>query len=74
MAILHPCFCFSEGSITVCSNSVSLQQVKLTFYVGHQGIAILILKSVCLFTEEERIQGFSDWRLPGIVQLCAASL
>lgn len=74
MAVLHPCFCFSEGSVTVRSNSVSLQQVKLTFYVGHQGIAILILKSVCLFTEEERIQGFPDWRLPGIVQHCTASL
>lgn len=59
-------FCFSEGCITVCSNSMSLQQVKLTFCFGRQGIAILIqtsravekTKVGCLFTEEELRQWF----------------
>lgn len=50
----------------MCSNSMSLQQVKLTFCFGRQGIAILIqtsravekTKVGCLFTEEELRQWF----------------
>lgn len=61
MATLRLCYWFSEGSITVCSNSMSQQQAKLTFCLGHQGFAILIQTSrtvekskvSCRFTEEE---------------------